>query len=205
MIYFICGPARVGKSTLFRSLAPLVGGQAVSADLLKASIEHCTDPWPGHPLRNRPEVGECGAEEWVVSLRARDRAIFDGLVPFLVAADDYGDDVLVEGGLWPDHIAMLPIEHRAVVLVDTGPGHGDHLIRAARRSDSAHNWQAGWSDTKLRQWAGHNRYRSTVFARLAGRCGYRVVDVASGLVDLTPDDVRDTVTRCFGLHTEVAA
>jgi hypothetical protein len=191
MTYLIGGPARVGKSTLFRKLAPLVSGQALSIDTLKPSIHHFARPLPQDPLLAAPSEDDNTPESWLAELRVRDRIIWDGLTPYLREADADGWDVLIEGGLWPDYVAEMHdvVPHRAVWLIDTTETQqrADRLINIARTTSARNNWQANWSEDRLRRWAQFDRHRSEEIRRLADGAGrrdlrisqpYQCVDIA---------------------------
>jgi hypothetical protein len=179
MIYLVGGAARCGKTTLFGRLAPLIGGQAVTLDLLKPALRHFAQAQPDDPLRAAPNINDHSPQSWLEQLRVRDRVIWDGLVPYLRTAAAHGEDLLLEGQVWPDYVAELTLEHEAVFLVDTGAGQAERLAQIARGPKTSNNWQAAWPPDKLTRWAGYNEHRSREMARFATEHLYPAFDLHS--------------------------
>lgn len=180
MIRLIGGSARCGKSTLSRSVvAATTGSQLVSLDNLLESLAVVADAKTRAALRTAPGVYTHTPQEWVSGLRVRDRVLWDAARAYLDRAGT--EDVIVEGGLWPDFVAATSTgmvgSARVVFLVDTGDS-AQRLLHIAHTVPG--NWIArrGWPDKKIRRFADYNRYRSEQITAQASAFGYPVIDIA---------------------------
>lgn len=148
----------------------------------------------------------------------RDRVLWDAARAYLERAGD--EDVIVEGGLWPDFVAASTTSSEAVAsarvvfLVDTGDS-AQRLLHIAHTVPG--NWIArrGWPDEKIRRFADYNRYRSEQITLQAKTFGYPVVDIAdhgqmsgahdAALTHLTEDRPADCSRRLSEAMTACTA
>lgn len=185
-VYLIGGPARCGKTTLTRRLQAQMSARVVELDLWKPAIINWTRAVGEHPILAAPSVSDHSPQEWVTQLRNRDLFVWEGLAQML--ANSPNDGTIVEGPIWPDHVAATNFEReiKAVFLADLSPAfdQAKRLIKIARSAHTNNNWQGTWSDEKITAWAGYNRYRSSMYEEMAFVYGYPFFDVgATGLQD----------------------
>lgn len=180
MIWLIGGPARCGKSTLARQARAHSQGQVISLDSLKKAILPVASPADRQELLLTIDDTRHTIKQWLDLLRRRDRIIWKAAKAFIEAAVETGDDVIIEGNLWPDFISELPagLNCRTVFLIDTSPRHADSLIKIARSPATDNNWMTDWSEDHLQNWATYNIARGRLIKRLAREHHQPVFDIA---------------------------
>ena len=172
------GPARVGKTTLARRWAATRQVELVHLDhLLHAAVAVASGD-ALCALRKAPSIATHSPREWLDELRDRDAVLWTAARAYAGAAVH---EVVMEGGLWPDWVAELELPHAAIFVVDTADDMADRLVEIARANPQSWMAQRGWSEEKIRKWAGYNRFRSEVIGDLAVRHDYPVFDIASGI------------------------
>ncbi len=177
MIRFISGPARAGKSTLYRQLIPQLPGDKIELDPVLTALIDFKQPKPGDPLTNGFDVDSLRYDDWLSNLVAMDEAWWPFIEKWVREHSNYGSDVLFVGILWPHLLEKLDVPHRAVFLVDTDESHIERAIEIAA-GDHFNNWQAGWPEDKIRKWGFYNVERARFFKAEALARGYSVFDVA---------------------------
>ena len=178
MIRLIGGPARCGKSTLFHAAEAKFSGQAISLDNLRSAFIAIVSETMRRTLLLAPKESEYCPDDWTTILRQKDRPLWDGARAYIEAAAMKRDDVLMEGGLWPDYVSELKVAYRAVFLVDTSLLHINRVIVAARDNHTHNNWMSTWTDERLTAWAVHNIARSERIKELAQEYDQPVFDIA---------------------------
>lgn len=178
-IHFISGPARVGKSHLYRSLHRAFEGDCVELDPLLTALISFLKPDPSHPIMN-PFALQPGQpfDEWLSKLIEKDEAWWPFLKEWVEEYHQYGKDFLLVGIVWPHLLKELDLPHRAVFIVDTDELHVERLVAIAQQESQLNNWQRGWDETEVRRWAEFNRLRALHFKEQAEIHGYPVFDVA---------------------------
>lgn len=196
MIYLIGGPPRCGKSMLGRKLRQHVDGKVLSGDSILRSLQEFMEPeWLPDlfetvfdPYRESDPI-----DKRIDRLRRRDEVLWQFLVRYL-EANDYqsGDDVVIDGLLWPDFISGITFEHKAVFLVDTSPDHA-RRVREIRDSDGKNNWMKdrGYSDEKIIRWAEFNIQRGRRTIELCKQYDYVYFDIADGGIDTAQQKALD--------------
>lgn len=154
----IGGSARVGKSTLAKEVRSKINGQIVSGDAFIDGIRASLDPeWLPDLFISQSHARDEDFEGRLALLRKRDAAQWRFIKNYLsAAAKDSNDDVLYYGNLWPDYLAELELDYRAVFLVDTSPDRAVFLKSVRdNSSEDSNNWmkERGYSDEKIDQWA----------------------------------------------------
>lgn len=186
MIYLVGGPSRSGKTTLASMLRKKLGAQSLSGDALVRAIRDNSDP------QNIKDVlvnvydpidhADPPATQ-MARLRRRDHVMWNYAVSYLNANHhDSTDDIVFEGGLWPDFIKDFDMEYRVVFLVDTSEDRAERLIHM-RNTSTSNNWMHDWSDEKITKWAEFDRERSREIIRLCDQYGHRYFDIASLTID----------------------
>ena len=186
MIYLIGGPSRSGKSTLAKRVRKHIDGQVISADAFQASLHEVLKPeWePDIFIDVINPIGDQGSDEAKVKRgRERDNAMWQFFAGYLKEAFHISnDDILLDGMLWPDFIAALPLKHRAVFLVDTSPNQAERLIKIRDDGGSDNNWmdEHQYSDEKIRKWVSFDIARSRLYIDLCKKYGYHYFDINDG-------------------------
>jgi hypothetical protein len=188
MIYFIGGPARCGKSTLAARVRKEIDGQVIAGDaFVHALYDNLLPEWlPDLFDRKVDSVTAIHDPEAKVDrLRRRDAVMWQFYQAYIATAtaDAPGDDVLLEGNLWPDSLDTFAPVHRAAFLIDTSASQVERLI-AIRDANGDNDWMREFSDQKLAEWAEFNIIRSRRYVALCDQYGYRYFDIAeSGIAD----------------------
>lgn len=188
----IGGPARVGKTTLARRLSAAVGPvELVHRDHLLHAAASVAAGDDLIALRKAPSITTHSPQEWLAALRDRDAVLWKATEAYCGAAHG---GLVMEGGLWPDWVASIQRPHVAIFIVDTADS-ADRLVDITRVDPQ--NWMSrrGWSEEKVRKWAGYNQFRSTVIAELAGRHGYPVFDIADGIAAVQDEALSHLATH----------
>lgn len=183
MIYLIGGPARVGKSTLARRVRKEIDGQVISGDaFVHALQENLRVEWlPDIFDHIAASVVAMEDPKMVIArLRRRDETTWQFYQAYITTALQHapGDDILLEGNLWPDYLELFGHAHRAVFLVDTSEAEQAERLKAIRDGDSGHNWMRGYDDSKIATWARFNALRSLRYKKLCEQTGYACFDIA---------------------------
>lgn len=174
---FIGGPARVGKTTLARRWTADRPVELVHLDHLLHAATAVATGGELSALRKAPSIATHSREEWLAVLRERDEVLWRAAEAYSTAAKS---ELVLEGGLWPDWTATVRRPHVAIFIVDTGDS-ADRLVEITRSDPQSWMAQRGWSEEKIRKWAGYNQFRSIFIAELADRHGYPVFDIANGI------------------------
>ncbi len=186
MIYLIGGPSRSGKSTLAKRVRKHIDGQVISADAFQASLHEALKPeWePDIFIDVINPIGDQQSDLAKVKRgRERDNAMWQFFAGYLKEAVHIsGDDVLLDGMLWPDYIAALPLKHQAVFLVDTSPEQAERLIKIRDDGGSDNNWMGEhqYSNNKIHKWVSFNTARSKLCIELCEKYNYPYFDIADG-------------------------
>lgn len=196
VLTLIGGPARVGKTTLSRRWAAERSAEFVHLDHLLKSVVAVARGKERSALEKAPSINTHTPEEWLNELRHRDEVLWLAAQAYAIAACD---ELVMEGGLWPDWVATLRIPHVAVFIVDTAEDMADRLVDIARENPQSWMAQRRWPEEKIRKWATYNRYRSDVIAGQAARHGYRVFDIAGGISRAQDEVVRYLTDNLEGL------
>ncbi len=178
MILLIGGPARCGKSTLSKRIEGGYGITPISLDAFKHALVSVASERIKKDLIPSTSHIECSLEEWLGDLRKRDLILWRGFKEYVVSGCMNNDNTLAEGCIWPDYIADLKVEHRAVFLVDTSENQAERLIKASADNSTYNNWQKEKSEEWIRGWAKYNIERSKLLKKLAKQYGYPVFDIA---------------------------
>ncbi len=182
MIYLIGGPARAGKSTLAKMVRKEIDGQVLAGDAFVRSLrDNMEDQWIPDLFEhhNDPIEKHFPADAKIKRLRRRDKVSWQFYKAYLMAAavGAAGDDVLIEGNIWPDFLPEFDLPHRAVFLIDTSPDQAVRL-RKIRDSDSDNNWMRDFSDEKMDEWAMFNVVRSQRYIEYCQKHGFTYFDIA---------------------------
>lgn len=183
MIYLIGGPARVGKSTLARQLRKEIDGQVLSGDAFIHSLQENLEPQWVPDVFDHIAASVIAMEnpEMIIGrLRRRDETMWQFYQAYIKAAQQHapGEDLLLDGNLWPDYLELFDREHRAVFLVDTSEDEQAQRLKTIRDSGSDHNWMQNYDDAKLATWAHFNALRSRHYKELCEKTGYPCFDIA---------------------------
>ena len=176
-IHFISGPARVGKSHLYRSLHKQFEGDCVELDPLLTSLINYLKPPAGHPILNPFTIEGQEFDDWIQGIIQKDEAWWPLLQGWVEEHHIYGADFLAVGIVWPHLLQTLRVPHRAVFLVDTDEAHIERAVAIARQGGTLNNWMAEWPEEKIRQWGDYNLRRARFFKDEAEKYGYPVFDV----------------------------
>jgi hypothetical protein len=188
MIYLIGGPARCGKSTLAARIRKEIDGQVIAGDaFMHALYDNLQPEWLPDLFDHKvdPVTVIHDPEAKVDRLRRRDIVMWQFYQAYMATAtaDALGDDILLEGDVWPDSLGTFVLPHKAVFLIDTSPNQVDRLT-AIRDANGDNDWMRGYSDRKLAEWAEFNIIRSKRYIALCEQYGYRYFDIAeSGIAD----------------------
>ena len=183
-VLLICGPARTGKSTLARILRRRIDGQVISGDAFTHGIRNALqEDWiPDLFTDTVDPVNLADAYEiQIARLRKRDRAMWQFARGYILAAQaNSQDNVLMDGGFWPDALVDLPTEHRAVFLVDTSSDRAE-LLKRVRDTATENNWMRDrkYTDERIARWAQFDIARSRRFIELCELHGYPYFDIAT--------------------------
>lgn len=176
-IHFISGPARVGKSSLYRALHRQFEGDCVELDPILTALISYTNPEPGSAILNPFEIDGQDFGPWLAGLIAKDEAWWPFLRDWVEEHAAYGKDFLLVGIVWPHLLKELRVPHRAVFLVDTDDAHVDRAVEIAK-SGGLNNWMSDWPEDQIRRWGDYNLRRGRYFKDQAELHGYPVFDVA---------------------------
>ncbi len=174
----IGGPARVGKTTLSRRLALHTSAALVQLDHLLHAVCAVAAPESRIALEKAPSIKTRTPKQWLDELRERDRVLWQAAHAYVIAAQ--GEPIIIEGGLWPDWVRELELEHNTAFIVDTGQS-ADRLVEIARTQPQSWMAQRKWPEHKIRKWAGYNKFRSEFIAELAAQHDYPVFDIADAM------------------------
>lgn len=180
------GLSRAGKSTLAKCVRKHIDGQVISAEAFHAALHEALKPeWEPdiftdviNPIRDRQPV-----EAMIKRGRERDNAMWQFFAGYLKEASHISsDDILLDGMLWPDFVASLPLRHEAVFLVDTSPDQAERLMAIRNKPDTEHNWMNDrhYSDDRIRRWVSFDIARSELFIELCKKYDYPYFDIADG-------------------------
>ena len=182
MIYLIGGSARCGKSTLARRFRVGFDGQVLSGDATRVAIRDTSRPeWQPDVFDKLidPTSENDPPSKRIARFRRRDMVVWEYLQKYFKAAAFEGDDVLVDGPLWPSMLAKYGSEHRAVFMVDTSV---DHVSRILHIRDTAehNNWMRDekYTDEVIEKWATLNIERSKMIIAECEQYGYDYFDIA---------------------------
>ena len=187
MFRLIGGPSRCGKSTLADRVSRTHEGQHVSVDYLRYSFATVGSAPVKEALQLAPDHTLYTPTEWIQQLRCRDAIVWEGVRTYLDVAAPNGDDVLMEGCLWPDYVSELEYDYRAVFLVDTSPDLANRLITAAADPNTHNNWQRNKSPEWIKSWAQHNIVRSEYYKELCQQYNQPVFDIADSTIQQAQD------------------
>lgn len=177
----IGGPARVGKTTLARRWTAARAVELVHLDHLLHAAAAVASGHELSALRNAPSISTHSPAAWLAQLRERDAVLWKAAKAYAEAAST--NELVAEGGLWPDWVSTLDRCHTAIFIVDTGDS-AERLVDIARSDPSSWMAQRQWPESKIRKWATYNRLRSRRIAELADSFGYPVFDIAGGIDDV---------------------
>lgn len=183
----IGGPARVGKTTVARRWASTRPVELVHLDHLLHAVSAIATGNTLAALHKAPSIATHTPKQWLTELRCRDAALWTAAKAYTTATHD---ELIIEGGLWPDWVRTLERNHTAIFIIDTADDMADRLVDITRTDPR--NWmtQRGWPEQKIRKWAAYNLFRSLTIADLAARHGYPVFDIATGI-----DSAQDQALR----------
>lgn len=183
MIYLIGGPARCGKSTLAMRVRKEINGQVLSGDAFVKALQANLEPaWIpdifDHAIANVST--QTNPEGKIDRLRRRDETMWQFYQSYIETAveDTPGDDILLEGNIWPDFLELFKLKHEAVFLIDTSPMQYERLLKI-RDGDSDNNWMQDFSDEKMHEWAEFNVRRSRRYVELCSKYDYAFFDIAT--------------------------
>lgn len=186
MIYMIGGPSRSGKTTLAATLRQKLDAGSLSGDAMVRAIRDNNAPELIPDVFDKlydPISHEDPPAKQIVRLRRRDRVMWDYAASYLMAiAHDRDQDVVFEGGIWPDFLQDFTPEHKAVFLVDTSDDRAERLIHM-RNTSTSNNWMQDWSDEKITKWAKFDVERSREIIRLCDQYGYHYFDISELTID----------------------
>ena len=182
MIYLIGDSARCGKSTLARQFRAVFDGQVLSGDSTRVAIRETSRPeWLPDIF---DKLVDATAEDdppakRIARFRRGDMVVWNFLQQYFNSAKFAGDDVLVDGPLWPSMLANYELDHRAVFLVDTSENHADRVIQIRDTAEHG-NWMKDekYTDTTIRKWAKLNVLRSEMMIDECKKYGYPYFDIA---------------------------
>jgi len=194
MIYLIGGPARDGKSTLAKRVRKEIDGMAIAGDAFVKCLQGVLRPeWmPELFAANSDDSNRSKTAEAILGrVRTRDEAMwvfYRHYVEETVKVS--GDDLLIEGCIWPDLLASLGVDHRAVFLIDTSTD--DRRLRQIRDDETVeHNWMREqsdyYTDEELVEWAKFNALRARRYRDLCLEHGYTYFDIAEGGIGKAED------------------
>lgn len=186
MIYLIGGPARCGKSTLAKMIRKETDGNVLSGDAYVQSLQENLRPeWvPDIYDHVVAALKPSSSIQFKLNrLRRRDEEMWQFYEQYIKAAseDAPGDDILLEGNIWPDYLELFSLPHKAVFLVDTSPVHIQYeRLIAIRGSNSENNWMTHYSNKRMKKWAEFNLARSELYVNLCKKQGYNYFDIKNG-------------------------
>lgn len=170
----IGGPARCGKSTAAAVLRRKLGCVHIPGDALVAAVS----PWMKSTFQ--PTIRHhWPVESWLAAIKSRDQHVAKLLLGAVTPSVDDGDTTVLDGTVWPKHIAWLQVPVRSVFMVDTGD-QSERLLHIFHDEHASNNWQreAGWSEDDVVRWAAYNRVRSQAYVDEALESGCEIVDIA---------------------------
>lgn len=184
-VMLIGGPARVGKSTLARSLRTEIDGQVVAGDAFARGVRDSVtaEQYPDLYINevDKPKLTD-PHDQHIARLRRRDIVMWSFYKNYIAAVSaESDDDLLIDGNFWPDYLAELKVDHRAVFLVDTSPNRADMLKRVRDDEASTNNWmrERNYSDEKIELWAAMDTARSQAIIELCSIHDYPYFDLAT--------------------------
>ena len=181
MYYFIGGPGRCGKTTLARMLRGQVSAQSLSLDAMITALRSTTTPETHPALFHKivdPVTFDDPPQRRIDRYYWRDKEMWKFLRSYIHGMRQSGDNLIVEGCLWPSSAHEFDQEHRAVFLVDTSINHVERLIHI--RDNSVHdNWmkEEYAEDSLIEKWAQFNIVRSQFVIQECEKYGYPYFDV----------------------------
>lgn len=187
MIYLIGGSARCGKSTLARTLRKNFDGQVLSGDSTRVAIRDTSRPeWLPDvfdKIVDRPTEGDPIAKQ-IARFRRRDEVVWNFLQRYFESAAFAGDDVMVDGPLWPSMFEGYEPEHRAVFLIDTSENHAQRVMHIRDTAEHG-NWMRDfkYTDEAVIKWAKLNIERSKMIAAECKKHGYQYFDIADSSIE----------------------
>lgn len=190
MLYLIGGPARCGKSTLSKEVAIRTGSQLLHTDFIRPAMESVASGEDLAALRLRPKESEYTPDQWIEQLRIRDAVIWRGIKKIIDSVIQHGDDIVVEGVIWPDYAAEVADQYslKAAFIVDTHlDDHATRITQLAAADDTDNNWMKNWDQDRLTNWAAYNVARSQRVAELAVEHCFPVYDIADGGISHAQD------------------
>lgn len=183
-IMIIGGPARVGKSTLARSIRPEISGQMIAGDAFSHGVRESVtvEQFPDLFINevDKPSLTD-PHDQHVARLRRRDRVMWSFFKNYIhAAAGESEDDVLIDGNFWPDYLTELEVGHKAAFLVDTSPDRADMLRRIRDDDATENNWmrERNYTDEKIDLWAEMDKTRSATIIELCETHDYPYFDLA---------------------------
>jgi 2-phosphoglycerate kinase len=187
-ILLIGGPARCGKSTLAKMVRQKFDGQVVSGDALARGVRESIEfEWMPELFTERYKKIELSdpPEIQIERLRQRDKTIWKLIKNYILAVESGStDNILIDGGFWPDYLPELCLNNRAVFLVDTSSDRAKWLI-SIRDNGEENNWmrERNYSDEKIASWAEFDIARSKRIIELCKENGYTYFDIADHGID----------------------
>lgn len=183
MVYLIGGPSRCGKSTLSKEVATQTDSQLLHGDFIRPAMEAVASGEDLAALQLRPKESEYTPDQWIEQLRTRDAVIWRGIKEVIANVTEHGEDIVVEGTIWPDYAAELAGQYslKAAFVIDTDVNaHASRLVDLAAADDTDNNWMRNWDQNRLTNWAVYNVARSQRIAELAIEYGFLAFDIADG-------------------------
>ncbi len=187
MIYLIGGSARCGKSTLARALRKDFDGQVLSGDSTRVAIRETSRPeWLPDVFDRTVDVTseDDPPVKRIARFRRRDDVVWEFLQKYFDSVAFAGDDVMVDGPLWPSMLEGYEPAHRAVFLIDTSENHAERVMHI--RDTAKHgNWMRdfNYTDEAVVKWAKLNVERSRMIAAECEKYGYEYFDIADSSIE----------------------
>jgi cytidylate kinase len=202
MIYLVGGPSRCGKTTLARKVRKIFNAQSVSGDAIVRSLKNVLEPdWAPDIFDkiHNPVSHTDPHDKQVDRLRQRDKYMWKFATEYITSVEyDGNDNVVFEGGLWPDFDIHFDVPFVAVFLVDTSIDRAAKLIAMRDHPDTQNNWMqaGGWSDETITRWAQFDVYRSQQIIELCKKYHYQYFDIA----DWGIEHAQDLALEYFRTH-----
>lgn len=159
MLYLIGGSARVGKSTIARTLrSQLIGSQSLSGDSLRQVLKpHIPkNLHGGFDLRDPAEYISYythHASQEIANLEQQADAIAPYLSTYIDSIHlESSDDLIVESvDIWPNFIRQIKQPYKVVFLLDTSKSQWQRI----KQSDDEYSWLLGrkLTNEQLKAWA----------------------------------------------------
>lgn len=183
-IMIIGGPARVGKSTLARSIRPEMSGQMIAGDAFAHSVRESVtvEQFPDLFINevDKPQLTD-PHDQHVARLRRRDKIMWSFFKNYIHAVvGESEDDLLIDGNFWPDYLTELEVDHKAAFLVDTSHDRADMLKRMRDDDATANNWmrERAYTDERIDLWAEMDKTRSLTMIELCEAHDYPYFNLA---------------------------